>query len=85
MTLQLQYRSLAASAPLTDQEIKKMQWRKHIAEISKHLGTEPILAEDLNYEQQQWLRRQMRSPMPKPYRPCAPVEIPYKWMEDTAT
>jgi hypothetical protein len=78
-------RSLAAAAPLTEAEIKKEQWRKHIAEISKHLDTEPIQSEDLNYEQEEWFRRRMRSPMSKPYKPCTPVEIPYKWQEGTKT
>ena len=86
MTQVLQYpgntrRSLAAAAELTDAEIKKQRWRKHIAEISKHLATEPIQSEDLNYEQQQWLRQRMARPFPKPYRPFKPIVIPYRWQE----
>ena len=46
-------RSLAASAELTEAEIKKQRWRKHIAEISKHLSTEPVQSEELTFEQQE--------------------------------
>ena len=46
--------SLAAAAELTDEEIKKQRWRKHIAEITKNLA--PPQSEDLTYEQKQWLR-----------------------------
>jgi hypothetical protein len=75
-------RSLAAAAPLTDSEIKKERWRKHIAEISKHLTTEPIQSEQLTYEQQEWLNFRMARPFPKPYRPFKPTEIPYRWQEE---
>ena len=77
-------KSLAAAAELTDEEIKKQRWRKHIAEISKHLATEPIQSEDLTYEQQEWLNFRMARPFPKPYRPHTPIEIPYRWI-DTKT
>jgi hypothetical protein len=81
MTQVIQYtprRSLGASAKLSDEEIKERHL-KHIAEITNNLA--PPQSEDLNYEQQQWLRRRMRSPMPKPYKPFTPVEIPYKWID----
>ena len=78
-------RSLAASAPLTDEEIKKQRWRKHIEEISRHLDTEPIQSEELTFEQQEWLEFRMSRPFPKPYRPWAPIEIPYKWIEREET
>jgi len=73
-------RSLVASPELTAKEIQERHM-KHIAEISKHLATEPIQSEDLNYEQQQWLNFRMARPFPKPYRPHKPIEIPYKWIE----
>jgi hypothetical protein len=58
-------RSLAASAPLTDEEIR--YWHlKHISEITKDLG--PIQGEELTYEQQQWMRRKLRSGFTKPVR-----------------
>lgn len=60
-------RSLAASAPLTDEEIRERHL-KHIAEISKHLDTEPIQSEELTYKQQQWMRRKLRSGFTKPVR-----------------
>ena len=86
MTLELQYhrkrRSLAASAPLTDEQIKKQQWRKHIEEISRHLASEPIQSEDLNYEQKQWLYFRMSRPFPKLYRPYKPIVIPYRWQDE---
>ena len=78
-------RSLAAAAELTDEEIKKQRWRKHIAEISKHLSTEPIQSDELTFEQKEWLYFRMGRPFPKPYKPFAPIEIPYRWQEDTKT
>jgi hypothetical protein len=60
-------RSLAAAAELTDAEVKKAQWLKHIEEITKDLA--PIQGEELTYEQQQWYDRKMASIRPKPYRP----------------
>ena len=78
-------RSLAASAPLTDKEIKKQRWRKHIEEISRHIDTEPIQSEDLTFEQQEWPKFRMARPFPKPYRQRGEIEIPYKWVEDTKT
>ena len=57
-----------AAAQLTDNEIKKKRWRKHIAEISKQLSTEPIQSEDLTCERQEWLNFRMARPFPKPYR-----------------
>ena len=62
-------RSLAASAPLTDEEIKKQRWRKHIEEISRHLATERIQSQYPTYEQKQWRYFRMSRPFPKPYRP----------------
>ena len=89
MTQVIQYsnttrRSLAAAAELSTEEIQALR-RRHIAEITKNLA--PPQSEDLTYEQEQWLRRRMRSPMPKPYKPFTPVEIPYRWIdvEDTKT
>ena len=71
-------RSLAASAPLTDEEIK--EWHlKHIAEITKDLA--PIQGEGLTFEQEEWLEFRMSRPFPPPYRPYKPIEIPYKWIE----
>ena len=67
-------RSLAAAAELTDAEIKKQRWRKHIEEISRHLDTEPIQSEELTFEQQEWLEFRMSRPFPKPYRPCVQVD-----------
>ncbi len=78
-------RSLAAAAPLTEAEIKKQQWRKQIAEISKHLSTEPIQTDELTIEQKEWLYFMMGRPFLKPYEPFAPIEIPYRWQEDTKT
>jgi hypothetical protein len=40
------------SSELTTEEIQERHM-KHIAEISKHLATEPIQSEELNYEQKQ--------------------------------
>ena len=57
----------AATAEPTDDEIRERHL-KHIAEISKHLSTEPIQSENLNYEQQQWMKRKMRSGFTKPVR-----------------
>ena len=74
-------RSLAAAAELTDAEIKKQRWRKHIEEISRHLDTEPIQSEELTFEQQEWLEFRMSRPFPKPYRTREPIEFPYKWIE----
>jgi hypothetical protein len=75
-------RSLAAAAELSTEEILALR-RRHIAEIIKDLA--PPQSEDLNYDQQQWLRLRMRSPMGKPYKRFTPVEIPYKWQEGTKT
>jgi hypothetical protein len=89
MTQVIQYhhrrRSLAASAPLTDEQIKKQRWRKHIEEISRHLATEPIQSEDPTFEQQEWLEFRMANPFPKPCRPWGAIEIPYKWIEREKT
>jgi hypothetical protein len=57
-------RSLAA-AQLTDEEIRERHL-KHIAEISKNLA--PPQSEELNYEQQEWMRRKMRSGFTKSVR-----------------
>lgn len=73
-------RSLVAAVELTTEEIQERR-RKHIAEITKNLA--PPQSEELNYEQQQWLRRRMRSPMAKPYKPFPAIEIPFKWIERT--
>jgi len=75
-------RSLAcsASAPLTTKEIQDRHM-KHIAEISKHLATEPIQSEELTFEQQEWLEFRMARPFPRPYRTREPLEFPYKWIE----
>jgi hypothetical protein len=80
-------RSLAAAATAepTEAEIKKAQWRKHIAEISKHLAIEPIQSQELTFEQQEWLEFRMARPFPKPYRPHTPIEIPYKWIDKMRT
>ena len=89
MTQVIQYhrRNLAAvAAEPTTEEIQERHM-KHIAEISKHLATEPIQSEELNYEQKQWQYFRMSRPFPKPYRPHKPIVIPYKWIEreDTKT
>lgn len=57
-------RSLAASAPLSDEDIGARHL-KHIAEITKNLG--PLQSEDLNYEQKRWLKFRMARPFPEPY------------------
>ena len=41
--------SSASSSKLTTEEIQELR-RRHIAEISKHLATEPIQSDDLEYE-----------------------------------
>lgn len=41
---------------------------KHIAEITKDLATRPIQGERLTYEQEQWMRRKLRSGFTKPVR-----------------
>ena len=58
-------RSLAASAPLTDDEIKERHL-KHIAEITKDLA--PPKFADLTEDQQDFLDRKGRY---APYRPSA--------------
>jgi hypothetical protein len=88
MTQVIEYtprRSLAAAYIPSDEEIKKQQWRKHIAKISKHLATEPIQSEDLTYEQQEWLNFRMARPFPEPYKLRGKIEIPHKWIDDTKT
>ncbi len=76
----------ATTAQLTTAEIQERAM-KYIAEISKHLATEPIQSEELTFEQQEWLEFRMARPFPKPYRPHKPIVIPYKWIEveDTET
>lgn len=90
MTQELQYnnttrKSLAAAAAEPTTEEIQERHMKHIAEISKHLATEPIQSEELTFEQQEWLDFRMARPFPRPYRPYKPIEIPYKWIEDTKT
>ena len=81
----------ACSAKEPTTKTKEIQDRamKHIAEITKHLATEPIRSEDPTFEQQEWLEFRMARPFPKPYRKFAPIEIPYRWIdtntEDTET
>jgi hypothetical protein len=58
-------RSLAAAAELSNEEIQALH-RRHIAEITKNLA--PPQSEQLNYEQQQWLRLRMRTPMGDPWK-----------------
>jgi len=72
--------TVAAAAKLTTEEIQERHM-KHIAEISKHLSTEPIQSEDLTFDQQEWLEFRMARPFPKPYRPFKPIVIPYRWQE----
>ena len=74
-------RSRAACAELTDAEIKKQRWRKHIEEISRHLDTESIQSEDLTYEQKEWRYFRMGRPFLKPFRPFTPIEFPYRWID----
>lgn len=74
--------NLAAAAELSTEEKQALR-RRHIAEITKNPASPQ--SEDLNYEQQQWLRLRMRSPMGKPYKLRGEIEIPYKWIEDTKT
>ena len=89
MTLELLHRRSLVACSAKEPTTKEIQERhmKHIAEISKHLATEPIQSEELNYEQMQWQYFRMSRPFPKPYRPHEPIVIPYKWIEreDTKT
>ena len=58
-------RSRAASTEPTIEEIQERHL-KYIAEITKDLA--PIQAEGLTFEQQQWMRRKLRSGFTKPVR-----------------
>ena len=67
-------RSFTAIYKIHTLESEKEQWRKHIEEL-------PIQAEELTFEQQEWLEFRMAGPFPKPYRQFAPIVIPYRWQE----